>query len=73
MGTQMYTREYTIVYTRVYSLLLSSRYTMGAYILSMQMLLSWVYAPRLLYPRTIVFACVGSATPAGRGGTLPAS
>ena len=29
MGTQMYTREYTIVYTRVYSLLLSSRYTMG--------------------------------------------
>ena len=46
---------------------------MGAYILSMQMLLSWVYAPRLLYPRTIVIPCAGSATPAGRGGTLPAS
>ena len=59
MCIQLCTRGYTIVYTRVYSPLIGSRYTLGISAASTQIVLSSLYAHRLLCPRSIVFSCVG--------------
>ena len=52
--TQLYTRGYTDVYTHVHFSLLGSRYTLGKFAPREQILLSWVYPPRLLCPRPLV-------------------
>ena len=64
MCIQLCTRGYTLVYTRVHSPLIGSRYTLGISVASTQIVLSSLYALRLLWPRTIVLSCVGSD---GRG------
>ena len=58
MCIQLCTREYTSVYTRVHSPLIGSRYTLGISAASTQIVLSSLYALRLLWPRTIVLSCV---------------
>ena len=73
MCIQLCTREYTSVYTRVYSPLIGSRYTLGISAASTQIVLSSLYALRLLWPRAIVLSCVGSdgGGAKGRGRTTP--